>query len=188
MTAYADIVAQIAIWEGFQDKAYKCPAGVWTIGFGSTFWDRQTKVRKGDTIDRDQAYRLLHATVSEIWSEIQTIARIGSPDQIAAITSLAHNVGVHRVMHSTLMEYHRRAEYLAAGDQFLRWNKAGGRVLPGLIKRRRFERDLYLLGSPVLPQEADIGAAWGQILDATGDQGPDNTVLTDPAGGVATDE
>lgn len=145
------VVAAIARFEGYRDKAYLDPVGIWTIGYGTTRWPDEQPVRAGETIGAEAARMILREDVFTLWTRVSLLARNGRENRIGAMTSLAYNVGLRAFAHSTLLQYHIAMEYDRAAEQFGRWVKAGGRTLPGLVKRRAWERQLY---TQLLSQEA----------------------------------
>lgn len=127
-------------FEGCKLKAYKCPADVWTIGYGHT-----DGVKEGDEITQQEADRLLASDVELFTSGVQRLVSSDiSRNQLGALTSFAFNVGLGNLRHSTLLKLVNAEDFAGAADQFLRWNKAGGKVLPGLTRRREAERQLFL--------------------------------------------
>lgn len=135
-------LALIKSFEGCVLTAYKCPAGIWTIGFGST----GPHVKPGMVITAPEAEALLKRDLSRFETGVNAMVEgaATTSDQFSAIVSLAFNVGLANVAKSTLLKKHKRADFKGAADEFLRWNRAGGRVLAGLTRRRAAERRLYL--------------------------------------------
>lgn len=127
-------------WEGMRLKAYKCPAGVWTIGAGHTGPD----VVEGMEIDLDEAEAML---LSDIWEADDCIEKYVDVPltvwQRAALISFVFNLGCHAFRGSTLLRLLNDGQYDAAAKQFNRWTKASGKELPGLVSRRADERALY---------------------------------------------
>ncbi len=131
----------VASFEGLRLRAYQCSAGVWTVGYGHTGKD----VFQNLVIDEDRARELL---IDDLNRHAQSLARyINKPvnsNQYVALLSLTFNVGVHAVASSTLLRLINAGNFSAAADQFLRWNKANGKVLNGLTRRRLAEKELFL--------------------------------------------
>lgn len=131
----------IKSFEGFRGEAYKCPAGVWTIGYGHTFM-----VKEGDKMTEEEAERQLRKDVTNFEVNVRacTIPRLND-HQIDALTSLAYNIGIEAFRKSTLLRIINRGGTTEAEirAQFDRWVKAGGKTLPGLVRRRKAEADLY---------------------------------------------
>jgi len=128
-------------FEGESLVAYKCPAGVWTISVGVT-----ENVKSGMTITAEQssvmfarALRPREDKLTRLLNRTPT-----NQNQFDAMLSLAYNIGMGAFEKSTLLRLHRNTEHEAAADEFLKWNKAGGKVLDGLTRRRSAERKLYL--------------------------------------------
>lgn len=135
----ADFIAE---WEGFRGKAYRCAAGVWTIGFGHT-----GTVAEGDRITREQAYGCL---INDIRSAMMGLAPHVKRDvtlgQFIALTSLAFNIGPLNVVQKCpkLMRALNAREDEECARQFLDIDKANGVRLEGLARRRRAEAALFL--------------------------------------------
>jgi lysozyme len=132
-------------YEGLRLEAYKDPVGIWTIGFGSTrIFDRQ--VCEGDKCDRTQAEIFLDEHIEIISRAIKKLIKVEvTENEFCALVSFAYNVGVGALRYSTLLrklnDKHPK-EMVAA--EFARWNKAGSKVLAGLVTRRKDEADLFL--------------------------------------------
>ena len=127
-------------FEGCKLKAYLCPAGVWTIGYGHT-----DGVKEGDEITQQEADRLLASDVDLFTAGVQRLVTSDiNRNQLGALTSFAFNVGLGNLRHSTLLRLVNKGDFVGAANQFSRWNKAGGKVLAGLTRRREAERKLFL--------------------------------------------
>lgn len=141
--ASAALVAALVGWEGYRDRAYDDGVGVQTIGFGTTTRADGTPVRRGDATDPVRAVQRLAADADAIAKRIA--ACIGPvplyQHEWDAYVSLAYNIGADAFCGSTLVRLLKQAppDYLGACKQILRWNMAGGRGLPGLVKRREAE-------------------------------------------------
>lgn len=135
-------VEMIKRFEGCRLTAYRCPAGVMTIGWGETLG-----VKEGDVWTQQQADEVLRRRATQFM--LATIKRCQQllrepPERLAACVSLAYNIGVGAFAASSVARHTTRRDYLRAADSFLLWNKAGGRVLRGLTLRRQAERLTYL--------------------------------------------
>ena len=130
-------------FEGFRANAYKCPAGVWTIGYGTTEY-----VTPGDTVTEEQACDLLRKDVQEAADAVDDLVDVElSQSQYDALCSFIYNVGRTAFQNSTMLKMLNRGQSAAAiGPQFDRWIKAGGQVKPGLVRRRADERKMFELG------------------------------------------
>lgn len=141
--AIALAVPLIKKWEGYKEEAYICPAGKWTIGYGTT-----KGVKKGDRVDQIRAENLLRMDIKNDF--LPAIYRHTSvplnPNQLAAIISAVYNLGSIFVSpnNSTFLSLLNQGMYYHAAEQFHRWVHAGGRKLPGLKARRRAEKELFL--------------------------------------------
>lgn len=135
-------VALIKEFEGFVPKSYLCPAGVLTIGYGST----GTHVKRGMTVTREEGEALLRYDLLRFERGVEVLTQ-GVPttdNQFAAMVSLAFNIGLAAFTKSTVLKQHRKGNRQRAAAAFLLWIKGGGRKLPGLVRRRNAERKLYL--------------------------------------------
>jgi len=127
-------------YEGFRANAYLCPAGVWTIGYGSTHG-----VLRGQWISEPEAAQRLRKEVQRYEKGVLDCLKVpASQNQFDALTSLAYNIGTGAIARSSVVKFHNQRDFARAADAFLLWNKGGGRVLPGLTRRRQEERSLYL--------------------------------------------
>lgn len=126
--------------EGFRAEAYRCPAGVWTIGYGHT----GPEVKAGMRVTGQQAEALLRQDVRKAGRMVEAEGLRLRQHQFDALVSFVYNVGGAAFRLSTLLKRIRvdpDAPEIRA--EFARWNKAGGKVLPGLVARRKDEADLY---------------------------------------------
>lgn len=131
--------------EGLRLRAYLCPAGVPTIGYGNTFYEDGSRVKMGDVITRDRAERMLLQTVLSFQSQVRAAVTSNiTPNQLSALTSFAYNVGMAALRRSTLLRMvNANPNNPAIRSEFAKWNKANGVILPGLVNRRKDEADLY---------------------------------------------
>lgn len=131
-------------YEGFRPQAYQDSIGVWTIGYGTTRINGQP-VKAGMTITQDHALQLVQQEVNKLWSQIEQITKVNLNDnQMNALVDFAYNLGFNALKNSTLMRLVNESKFAEAANQFPRWVYAGGKVLPGLVKRREAERQLFL--------------------------------------------
>ena len=132
-------------FEGLRLSAYKCPAGVWTIGYGST----GPHVRPGMTITPREATELLQADLLKFERAVAALVTVTiNENQFSALVSFAFNVGEGALARSTLLKHLNAGRIAMAAQEFLRWTKAGGVELPGLVRRRQAERDLFSTPPP----------------------------------------
>lgn len=125
--------------EGCKLQAYLCPAGVWTIGYGST-----KGVVKGMTITQAQADERLKADLNEVEMRLNTLRLNLTQGQFDALCSFAFNVGWGNFAKSTLLKLVKVNPFNPAIDaEFRKWKYANGVVLPGLVKRREVEIKMY---------------------------------------------
>lgn len=130
----------IKSFEGLRLEAYQDPVGIWTIGYGTI-----RGVRPGMRITKEEAERLLMEEIAEKCSGIEKLVRVETTqNQRDALISFSYNCGAPALKGSTLLKLLNQGDYKAAADQFLVWNKAKGKVLKGLTRRRQAERELFL--------------------------------------------
>ena len=132
--------------EGFCSEPYLCPASVGTIGYGSTYYEDGTKVKLGDPpITEERASKLLANVVVAYEKSVDSFARDDiSQQQFDALVCFAYNVGIGALKSSTLLKkVNADPNDPTIRDEFLKWNKAAGKPLKGLTKRRESEAKLY---------------------------------------------
>lgn len=139
-------IALIESFEGFRSKPYKCPAGIPTIGYGNTFYPGGKKVSMGDTpINESQATDLLKDTLITFEKYVDSFTRDDiNQNQFDALVSFAFNLGPANLKSSTLLKkVNANPNDSTIRNEFMKWTKAGGRTLAGLVRRRKSEADLY---------------------------------------------
>jgi len=139
-------VALCKRFEGFRSKPYLCPAGVATIGYGNTYYGNGAKVALSDEPISETIAEtlLLHELQFTYLPGVLRNCPILLTDErkCNAVVDFCYNLGIGRLQTSTLKRKINEQNWEAAKDQLLLWNKAGGRVLPGLDKRRKAEATL----------------------------------------------
>lgn len=132
-------------FEGCKLTAYACPANVPTIGHGHTGPDVTREDIGVKTITQDEADNLLLEDLYLVEMRVKKLLqREATSNQLSALVSFAYNVGTMNLRTSTLLRKFNAGDDKGAAEQFPAWNKAGGRVLPGLIARRAAEQALFL--------------------------------------------
>jgi len=130
-------------FEGFRSKPYLCPAGIATIGYGSTYYGNGAKVSLSDApISEPEASNLLlnelrHTYLPGVLRNCPILAT--DEKKCNAIVDFCYNLGVGRLQTSTLKRKINTQDWEGAKEQLMLWTKGGGRVLPGLLKRRTAE-------------------------------------------------
>lgn len=132
-------------FEGLRLKAYQDSVGIWTIGYGNITYLDGTKVKKGDEITREQADLMFKQTANKFALEVAKLIDVClTQNQFNALVSLAYNIGIVAFKGSTLLKkVNANPNDESIGAEFKRWNRAGGKVLYGLTRRRNEEADLY---------------------------------------------
>ena len=137
----------VKFFEGFRSSVYSCSAGVPTIGWGSTYYTDGTRVSPGDPeISKEQAEDLL---VFGLRTAENAVARLVKPvalneNQFSSLVSFVYNIGSGNFQSSTLRQRLRRKDYSKAALEFPKWRRANGRILRGLVERRKREKALFL--------------------------------------------
>lgn len=139
-----DISAELCrAFEGFRAAPYLCPAGVWTIGYGSTRYADGRRVMPGDPPISEQDARslLMHELMHTYAAGVGRMcpALLADERRFNAIVDFAYNLGVGRLQTSTLRKRINAQDWPGAQEELKKWVRGGGRVLPGLVKRRAAE-------------------------------------------------
>jgi lysozyme len=129
-------------FEGLVLKAYRCPAGVWTIGYGHT-----AGVKPGQEIDEIAAELLLDADLKFFAVQMAPLIKVPVTEgQAGALLSFAFNEGIGSFKRSTLLRLLNQGMFVNASYEFKKWKYAAGRELPGLVRRREAEAALFRQG------------------------------------------
>ena len=136
----------IKSFEGFRSAPYRDAVGIPTIGYGMTIYPDGRKVTMADKpITEAEAVAGLRNLLGRYEQAVERYAQIKlCQHQFDALTSLAYNIGNEALRTSTLMRHLNQGDLTSAANQMLRWNRAGGRVLAGLTRRRQAERAMFL--------------------------------------------
>ena len=141
--------------EGVRTRPYQCPALIWTVGVGHVIdqshirvkfnerknlpipsgWDRQ--------LSMEEVNKILADDLTKFERGVLRMCPVVTQSQFDALVSFAFNVGLGNLQRSSIRMRHNRKDYEGAADAFMMWVKAGGRVLNGLVKRRKDEKALY---------------------------------------------
>ena len=126
-------------FEGCEFDSYKCAAGVWTIGYGSTHG-----IEKGMSISKSRAEELLLEDIAQFEDIVDKAVSVNlSQNQYDALVSWTFNLGGGNLNSSTMLKVLNAGDYENVPEQIKRWNKANGKVLEGLIRRREAEALLF---------------------------------------------
>jgi lysozyme len=153
-------------YEGYKNRPYLCPAHIWTIGYGHVLYQEQIRLPMMRTKDDTPMIRREYPLKPEdnrVWSkqeindlfdsDVASFERgvlrlvpgsVGSQGRFDALVSISFNFGLGNLQRSSIRMKANRGDWEGAADAFLLWNKGGGKVLPGLDKRRKDERALFL--------------------------------------------
>jgi lysozyme len=150
----------IKSFEGCHNQPYKCPATLWTIGYGRVLYPDQARLKTDERASyplrsehnrvfaNDEIDSLLEADLQRFSNGVLRYCPAAADNMchLDAMVSFAYNVGLGNLQSSTLRMKYNRGDYQGAADEFLKWTKAGGKVLNGLVRRREAERALFLSG------------------------------------------
>lgn len=136
------VLTLIKKFEGFRSKAYLCPAGIPTIGYGFT-----RGVKMGDVITLEQANDRLKAEVEDFANKLDNIISQQNvklnQNQFDALVSFSYNIGLENFINSTLFKKLKVGDFLGASKEFEKWVFANKAKLNGLVARRKAERELF---------------------------------------------
>jgi lysozyme len=152
-------------YEGFRNKPYLCPAHIWTIGYGHVLYQEQIRlpvvsdnpnvvIRKKFSLRQGDNRVWTKTEIDELFrADVATFERgvlrlvpgvVGRQGSFDALVSFAFNAGLGNLQRSTIRMRANRGDWEGAADAFRAWTKGGGKVLPGLVKRREAEIALFL--------------------------------------------
>lgn len=136
----------IKSFEGFRSAPYKCPAGIPTIGYGTTHYEQRGVSLDDPHISEETATHLLETQVNDTYGKaVNHYARHDiTQNQFDALVSFAYNLGVGALKSSTLMKKVNQGKMERAAREFLKWDHAGRKRLTGLTRRRKAESQLFL--------------------------------------------
>ncbi len=139
MKVSQECIDLVKFFEGFEPKAYLCPANVWTIGYGRT-----KDVQEGDILTEPQAERDLFEELDEFAEQVLNTVKVDlEQNELDALTSWTYNLGVGNLRSSTLLKKLNSGDKNSVPSEMVRWNKAAGKVLAGLTRRREAEAKLW---------------------------------------------
>lgn len=133
-------------FEGFSARPYRCPAGIPTIGYGATYYPDGRRVTMQDKpVSEADATAMLRSMLASYEAGVSRYVQVPvTQGQFDAMVSFAYNIGLSALKNSTLLRLVNARDWQGAAAQFPRWNRAGGKVLPGLTRRREAERVMFL--------------------------------------------
>lgn len=156
MVVSKECIEMIKHHEGVRQKPYRCPALLWTVGVGHVIDPSHIGVKFDDrkslpipqgwdrTLSMEEVDQILAEDLRRFEKGVLRLCPNGlTQHRFDALVSFAFNVGLGNLQRSSLRMKHNRGDYADAAEEFLKWAKAGGKVLPGLLKRRRDELNLY---------------------------------------------
>ena len=137
-------LATVKEFEGLRLKAYKCPAAVWTIGYGHTSAAGAPIVNPDLVITKDEAEEVLARDMEQYEEGVRKYVKVDlTQGQFDALVDFAYNAGVGALAKSTLLKKVNAEKFDEVPAEFMKWTKGGGKELPGLVRRRRAEVKLW---------------------------------------------
>ena len=137
-------ISLIQEFEGRRLEAYKCPAGIWTIGYGHTSAAGAPEVKPGMVITKQEANDILIRDLVKYENAVDRLVKVPlTQNQFDALVSFAFNVGEGALAKSTLLKKLNAGNYDAVPAELMKWTKGGGKELPGLVRRRRAEAAMW---------------------------------------------
>ena len=131
-------------FEGLRLAAYDDGAGVWTIGYGTIKYPNGARVKKGDKITQAQADQYIANDVATFERSVNMLVNVPlTQNQFDALVSFTYNLGATNLSASTLLKKLNTKDYKGTSAEFQKWNKAGGKVMTGLVRRRKAEMELF---------------------------------------------
>ncbi len=141
-------------WEGLKTKAYKDAGGVWTIGYGHTATAGEPKPRAGMVITAAEAERILLKDLTQYEAAVESLVKVELNDnQFAALVSFVYNIPLVSFKKSTLLKKLNAGNFNAVPTELMKWTKAGGKKIQGLVNRRRAEGYLWMEGAFVTSKD-----------------------------------
>jgi lysozyme len=154
-------------FEGFRNKPYLCPAHIWTIGYGHVLYQEQIRlpmvrvegketpmIRREMPLKAEDNRAFTKTEIDELFrADVGTFERgvlrlvpgvVGRQGAFDALVSISFNFGLGNLQRSTIRMRANRGDWEGAAEAFMVWTKGGGKVLPGLVRRREAERTLFL--------------------------------------------
>lgn len=139
--AVVDLIKEM---EGFRSEAYSDVVGVWTIGYGTTRVNG-SKVVQGMKCTEQEAEQYVFDELTPVAQRVTDMVKVPvNQNQFDALCDFCYNLGTGSLHESTLLKKLNAGDYDGAANEFAKWNQAGGKVLPGLVKRRELERQLFI--------------------------------------------
>jgi lysozyme len=150
----------IKYFEGWRARAYRDSVGVWTIGYGHTAAAGLPHPRSGMTISKEEGERILKKDLKSYEKAVSDALKVRvTQNQFDALVSFCYNVGPGNLRKSSVLRYVNAGMIQQVPSRLMLWNKAGGRILLGLTRRRAAEGELFRkAGTVVRPQEKTAGA------------------------------
>ena len=131
-------------FEGLRLNAYDDGVGVWTIGYGTIKYPNGVRVKHGDKITQAQADQYIANDVATFERAVNMLVNVPlNQNQFDALVSFTYNLGATNLSASTLLKKLNSKDYNGAAGEFQKWNKAGGKVMTGLVRRRKAEMELF---------------------------------------------
>ena len=150
-------IALIKMFEGCKMRPYRCPAALWTVGYGTVLYMDQIRLKMPEraayplrpehnrAFSQEEIDAFLRQELDQTERGVARLcpAAVGNQGQFDALVSFAYNCGLGALQRSSLRQAYNRGDMEAAAEGFLKYTRGGGRVLPGLVRRRTAEKTLF---------------------------------------------
>ena len=130
-------------YEGCRLTSYKDPVGIWTIGYGNRYINN-LPVKPNQRITQEVANELLETTLTNLYDQISKLLPGLNDNQMVSILDFSYNVGLYAFEKSTLFKLLKSGNYDDASKEFNKWIYSSGKILPGLVRRRKEETNIFL--------------------------------------------
>jgi len=173
-------------FEGCKLTAYRCPAGILTIGYGHTSAAGAPEVTEGMTITQEEANRILATDMVKFEKDVESLVKVElTQHQFDVLVDFCYNAGKGNLASSTLLKCVNAGQFEKVPTELQKWTKGGGKVLPGLVRRRNAEADWWNTGGKPIEEQEQRVTPDAPPVKTMADSKQGNTALATSALGVA---
>ena len=173
-------------FEGCKLTAYRCPAGILTIGYGHTSAAGAPKVEEGMEISQADANRILADDMVKFENDVTSLVKVElTQHQFDVLVDFCYNVGKGNLASSTLLKCVNAKQFDRVPAELQKWTKGGGKVLPGLVRRRNAESEWWTTGGKPIDEQEHRATPDAPPVKTMADSKQGNTALATSAIGVA---
>ena len=173
-------------FEGCKLTAYRCPAGILTIGYGHTSAAGAPEVKEGMTITQEDANRILAADMVKFENDVKSLVKVElTQHQFDVLVDFCYNAGKGNLASSTLLKCVNAGQFEKVPTELQKWTRGGGKVLPGLVRRRNAESEWWTTGGKPIEEQEHRATPDAPPVKTMADSKQGNTALATSALGVA---